>query len=72
MLTYKDKDLDVLTLQECYEFEKEMLNRLTVASKSQMSDLITIDTNNDIDINSKHPLTQTTVQTNSITNFCNL
>ena len=40
MLNYKDKDLDVLTLQECYEFEKEMLNRLTVASKSQMSDLI--------------------------------
>jgi hypothetical protein len=50
MLTYKDKDLDTLTLTECYEFEKEMLSRLTVASKSGFSDLIIGQLNSYIDL----------------------
>ena len=40
MLNYKDKPLENLTLQETYEFEKEMLERLSQAARGQMSNQI--------------------------------
>ncbi len=40
MLSYKDKPLENLTLQETYEFEKEMLERLSQAARGQMSNQI--------------------------------
>lgn len=40
MISYKDKPLEELSLQETYEFEKEMLERLSQASRSQMSNQI--------------------------------
>ena len=40
MISYKDKPLEELSLQETYEFEKEMLERLSQAARSQMSNQI--------------------------------
>ncbi len=40
MLTYKDKPLEELTLMECYEFEKELLDKLSKAARSQFSNQI--------------------------------
>ena len=40
MLAYKDKPLENPTLQETYEFEKEMLERLSQAARGQMSNQI--------------------------------
>ena len=40
MLNYKEKPLEELNLQETYEFEKEMLERLSQAARGQMSNQI--------------------------------
>ena len=40
MLNYKDTPLEDLSLQETYEFEKEMLERLSQAARGQMSNHI--------------------------------
>ena len=40
MLSYKDKPLEELSLQETYLFEKEMLERLQQAGRAQMSNQI--------------------------------
>lgn len=40
MISYKEKPLEELSLQETYEFEKEMLERLSQAARGQMSNQI--------------------------------
>ena len=40
MLEFQGKPLEILTLHETYEYEKQLLERLSQASRAQMSNLI--------------------------------